>query len=83
MSAPVLSITLLLQSGERLTRELSVAECERLPAIPDTSPQPWMLNASRSWPAPQDPVSLVATVIPGHEREAQEWLATFDPPEEA
>lgn len=60
-----------LANGEVLAREWTMAEAPSatLNVVPD-----WGQNPRKTWPHPQDPVTLKVDVIPGREDEARAAL---------
>lgn len=66
LNVPVLRVEFTLASGEVLERNWTMTE-----DVPDLDEPPaWLIDASRCWDRPQDPVTLKGTVLPGHEDEA-------------
>lgn len=66
-----------LTNGETLIKEffmLAEASSSNL-----ESPPEWLVNISRSWPHPQDPVVLSGDVREGCDDEARAWIADSGP----
>lgn len=65
---PVLRAEFTLESGDVLVREWRIRE-----AIPGWTERPpeWLDDPRRTWPRPQDPITLTGRVQPGREGDAR------------
>lgn len=85
---PSFVVELTLSDGTKKRRQITVGQAlshektVNLDAIREV-PR-WAINPRRSWPHPQDPITLSARVEIGHDQEALAWLdEIFGPEEEA
>jgi hypothetical protein len=72
---PVLRLALTFPDGTLRKRDWSTRDIREgsNPSILHTPP-PWLLNPKRSWPHPQDPVTLSGDVPAGREKDAEALL---------
>jgi hypothetical protein len=70
---PVAAVTLTLADGTKLRHEWSTEDVAN-GAMPSKPPD-WMINPSKRWDSPEEPVELWAGVKEGFEKEALEWIA--------
>lgn|GEM_PF-4401846 len=76
---PVMAAKFTLPDGTTLERSWSMADVDAGAVLPvNDGPPPWLTNARRELPHPQDPVTFTGTVTAGHEDDARRYLGIED-----
>lgn len=76
----VLEVALTFPEGHQprvMTRSWTRKDIGQEPGMPelgDAAEHTFLVNPTRSWPNPQDPIFVKADVVPGREYDAREWL---------
>jgi hypothetical protein len=78
LAMPAVRLELTLEDGTVLVGEWTVTN-PALGVLRATlkDPPPWLVPTGKKWDHPQDPVTMMASVRGGHERDARTMLEAF------
>jgi hypothetical protein len=76
LTMPLLRAEFRLADGTTLVREWTMADVQASGSHDALKgdPPPWLLRARRKWTHPQDPITYLGDVQPGHEDDARRFL---------